>query len=133
RQCDRQSQCRLSECQTVRKLRPCDPPQEGQVSASYIAVCREPIPLVRKKRAEEPLLKSDSSVPPTSKVRLGSLATIGRELIECPSWVRFGLHGQVRCTAAFPSKPGIALGSWDVALGPILGIRAVAIDTDRGG
>ena len=38
--------------------------------------------------------------------------------------VRFGLHDHVRCTAAFPSKLGIAIGSWDVALGPTADIIA---------
>src|SRR5436190_15711188 len=30
----------------------------------------------------------------------------------CRLGVRFGLHDHVRCAAAFPSKPGIAIGSW---------------------
>jgi hypothetical protein len=28
-----------------------------------------------------------------------------------------GLHDHVRCMSAYPSKPGIAIGGWDVALG----------------
>ena len=36
-----------------------------------------------------------------------------------PLGVRFGLHDRVRCTAAFPSKPDIAIDSWDVVLGVI--------------
>src|SRR6266542_4030815 len=36
-----------------------------------------------------------------------------------PLRVRFGLHDHARCPPVFPSIPGIAICSWDVALGPI--------------
>src|SRR5260221_3914460 len=38
--------------------------------------------------------------------------------------IRIGFHYHVRCTAAFPSKPDIAIGISDVALGPIAVVMA---------